>query len=100
MLLGATRQQTVPIVLFYRLTDILSSASGELEKSKQTIKRLQEQQQSAREFLNMKHFTFDKDSKLARYVDKFTVVLLLGKLIVTLRYKVNNRYFFLHVSKR
>ena len=62
-------ENNTPIVSFYRLSEALSVASDELEKSSRTIKRLEEQQQSARGFLNMEHFTFVTDSKLARYVD-------------------------------
>lgn len=81
--LGETRKQTPSVVSFCRLTEVVSSASNELEKSKQTIKWLQEQQQSAQEFLNMKHFAFNTDSKLERFVDKFTIPFLFGKLIFT-----------------
>ncbi|KAJ7373042.1 hypothetical protein OS493_014186 [Desmophyllum pertusum] len=47
------------------LSEALSGASDELEKSSRIIKRLEERQQSARGFLNMEHFTFVTDSKLA-----------------------------------
>lgn len=92
--LGETRKQTPSVVSFCRLTEVVSSASNELEKSKQTIKWLQEQQQSAQEFLNMKHFAFNTDSKLERFVDKFTIPFLFGKLIFTVRYIMINWCFF------
>ena len=63
-----TNKQTSPFVAFHRFAEALSSACNELEKSEKTIQRLQEQQESAREFLNMKHFALDTDSKLARYI--------------------------------
>jgi len=75
------------------LAGVVSSVSDELEKSEQTIKWLEEQQQSAQEFLNMKHFTFNADSKLARFVDKFTIPLHLGKLLFTVRYTMINGCF-------
>lgn len=48
-----------------KLSEVLSSASNELNKSKEVIKSLEEQRQLIQEFLTMEHFTFDIDSKLA-----------------------------------
>ena len=54
------------------MTKVLSTASDELDKSKKIIKRLEEQQRFVQEFLNMKHFNLDTNSKLERYVHNFS----------------------------
>ena len=55
-----------PFFVLNSLTKDLSAASEELEKSKQIIKELEEEQQSVKTFSSMEHFTFTNDCELAR----------------------------------
>lgn len=55
-----------PFYVLNSLTEDLSAASEELDKSKKIIKELEEEQQSAKTFSSMEHFTFTKDCELAR----------------------------------
>ena len=57
-----------PFFVLNSLTKDLSAASEELEKSKQIIKELEEEQQSVKKFSSIEHFTFTKDCELARWV--------------------------------
>ena len=88
-----TKKQTTSIVSLCRLASAVSSASNELDKSERTIKWLEEEQQSAQEFLNMKHFTFNTDSKLARFVDKF-IINLSWQVIIHSKVDDDQRVFF------
>lgn len=65
-----SEKKNISFSVLFRLSEVLSSASNELNKSKEVIKSLEEQRQLIQEFLSIEHFTFDIDSKLARYVGK------------------------------
>ena len=76
------------------MTKVLSTASDELDKSKKIIKRLEEQQRFVQEFLNMKHFNLDTNSKLERYVHNFSPPLPTHFFLVCAC--VSQFFFFCH----